>query len=81
MMELTFEDITVHNFWEELIPVDYKWFQLVANGEWLHNNVSFRYFFKYTTAIVAVSVWNYTKNVDRISVPLAFKFLIITSIL
>lgn len=56
MMELTFEDITVHNFLEELIPVDYKWFQLVANEEWLHNNVSFRYFFKYTTAIVAVSV-------------------------
>lgn len=41
MIDLKLEDITVHNFLEELIPVDSNWFLSIASSAWLNNDVSF----------------------------------------
>lgn len=43
MMDIKFEDITIHNFFYEPFPIDYKWFQRVSATEWLNNDVNFGY--------------------------------------
>lgn len=43
MMDIKFEDMTVHNFLDELFPIDYKWFQRVSATEWLNSDVNFGY--------------------------------------